>query len=408
MSYASIAAKADIVATRAAVALGFSIPISVALDNVLLAFMLLGWLLGARYREKLQAIARNPVAVLALALFALLAVGTLYGDGTPKEALRYLNKHADLLYLALLIPLFGDARMRERAMQGFVLAMILSLAWSYMIGLGWAPESWLGAREQGDASAFKHRITHNLLMALAAFLFAFKARHAGSVRLRVIFGILALLALYNILVMVGGRTGYVVLGALMIYFFFDWLRWKGLAWATATGIVLTVVAFYGSPAFNERIVAAVDGYAQWEAGSGEANSVGIRLDYYRNTARIISDNPLTGVGTGGFREAYAQRIEGTGLPPSDNPHNQFLLTTAQIGVAGLVALLALFAVQWRMTARLVDPWEQYFARGVLMTIIVGSLFNSLLLDHTEGLLYAWASGVLFAGIVPGTRSEPQT
>jgi len=29
---------------------------------------------------------------------------------------------------------------------------------------------------------------------------------------------------------------------------------------------------------------------------------------------------------------------------------------------------------------------------------IGSLFNSLLLDHTEGLLFAWLTGVLFAGL----------
>jgi hypothetical protein len=30
-------------------------------------------------------------------------------------------------------------------------------------------------------------------------------------------------------------------------------------------------------------------------------------------------------------------------------------------------------------------------------MIAGSLFNSMMLDHTEGLFYAWLSGLLFAG-----------
>jgi hypothetical protein len=34
----------------------------------------------------------------------------------------------------------------------------------------------------------------------------------------------------------------------------------------------------------------------------------------------------------------------------------------------------------------------------MLTIAVGCLFNSLLLDHTEGLLYAWLTGLLFAGL----------
>jgi len=34
----------------------------------------------------------------------------------------------------------------------------------------------------------------------------------------------------------------------------------------------------------------------------------------------------------------------------------------------------------------------------VLTIAVGCLFNSLLLDHTEGLLYAWLTSVLYAGL----------
>jgi uncharacterized membrane protein YccC len=38
------------------------------------------------------------------------------------------------------------------------------------------------------------------------------------------------------------------------------------------------------------------------------------------------------------------------------------------------------------------------ARGILITITMGCLFNSLLLDHTEGLFFAWFFGLLFAGL----------
>jgi uncharacterized membrane protein YccC len=41
------------------------------------------------------------------------------------------------------------------------------------------------------------------------------------------------------------------------------------------------------------------------------------------------------------------------------------------------------------------------ARGLVLTIAVGCLFNSLLLDHTEGLFFAWGLGVLFGGLGPG-------
>jgi len=38
------------------------------------------------------------------------------------------------------------------------------------------------------------------------------------------------------------------------------------------------------------------------------------------------------------------------------------------------------------------------ARALILTIMVGSLFNSLLIDHVESLLFAWLSGLLFAAL----------
>jgi len=88
------------------------------------------------------------------------------------------------------------------------------------------------------------------------------------------------------------------------------------------------------------------------------------------------------------------------MEPAAHPHNEYLLMTAQLGVAGLVALLALFWVPWRLAPRLPLPHEQVLARGVVLTIAVGCVFNSLLLDHTEGLFFAWGLGVLFGGLNP--------
>jgi len=35
------------------------------------------------------------------------------------------------------------------------------------------------------------------------------------------------------------------------------------------------------------------------------------------------------------------------------------------------------------------------ARGLVVAMVVGCLFNSFLLDHTESLFYGWLSGLLY-------------
>ena len=69
---------------------------------------------------------------------------------------------------------------------------------------------------------------------------------------------------------------------------------------------------------------------------------------------------------------------------------------------GLALLLHLFWQHWRLAPRLATSFETHLSRGLLLTIAVGCLFNSFLLDHTEGLLFAWMTGLCFSGL----RSHP--
>jgi O-antigen ligase len=256
---------------------------------------------------------------------------------------------------------------------------------------------------QGTAAnphVFKMHITQSIFMAFFAFLLAVKARLADVPKMRLLFALAALLAVYNILFMVQGRTGYVVLVALTAYFCFDWLGRKGLAVAVAVCLVTGVAGYYAPGPMQQRIKLATTEVEMWQPGKGamNSNSSGLRLDYYTNSLSIIRDHPLFGVGTGGFEKAYDEKVRNTAMASSNNPHNQYLLITVQLGVLGLGLLLYLFYTQWRMAGLLPTVLEQNLARGVLLTIASGSLLNSLLLDHSEGLFFAWASGVLFAGL----------
>ena len=87
----------------------------------------------------------------------------------------------------------------------------------------------------------------------------------------------------------------------------------------------------------------------------------------------------------------------------EQPENQYLLVAVQLGAVGLIALFALFAAQWYSAGLLATRIETELARGLVITFLVGCLFNSFLLDHTEALFYAWLSGMLFSGL--RTRAE---
>jgi O-antigen ligase len=154
---------------------------------------------------------------------------------------------------------------------------------------------------------------------------------------------------------------------------------------------------------RERLTLIQQEVQQWQVNEAAKidSSTGLRLEFYHNTMQIIAAHPLTGVGTGGFPRAYAKQVEGSGKIATRNPHNEFLLIAAQIGMLGLVVLLAMLWQQWRAAGKLDTPMEQALARALVLTLATGCLVNSLLLDHTEGIFYAWLSGLLYGGLIHG-------
>jgi O-antigen ligase len=402
---ATVKSQADRTAQWAAIALGFSIPLSTALDNVLLVLVAVGWLASCAWRETWQATRANTVALAALGLFALLALGTLYGERNPGDASTYLGKYVDLLFVPVFAFMFRDSALRRRATYALAASLALVLAISFLIFAGMpVAKPLLGS--PGNPVVFKQYLTHGILMAYGAFLFAELALTETARGRRVLWFVAAIAAAVNVLFLGQGRTGYLLLAVLAVYLGYRWMRWRGLALALAlTAATVTAAALIPGP-FQQRLGLAAGEQASSPISHGAQISTAQRLEFYRTSLAIIRDQPLLGVGTGGYSRAYAENAQDGKIPQSRNPHNEYLHIMVQLGLVGLAALLYLFWTHWRLAPRLASPREHHLARGLVLAIAVGCLFNSLLLDHTEGLLYAWLSGLLFAGLK--SRGEQRT
>ena len=404
MSAATIASArtlAERTAQWAAIALGISIPISVALDNVLLVVVLAGWLLAGNFRETLRAVERSRTVLAAIVLYGLLLAGTLYGERDPGDALWVLVKYLNLLFIPLFAVLLRAAPLRRLALQGFAASLGLVLLLSYLVAAGVLFPGWMVQDDAANPVVFKRYLTHGILLAFAAFLFAELALAASTPRQRALWAVAALLAAANVMLMVQGRTGHLVLVVLALYLGYGWRRWRGLAIAAAAA-ALTVAALTHIPGtFQERYGLTAGDRASSKASKGAQVSNQQRLDFYRASLAIMQEHPILGVGTGGFTRAYADKTRGTDAYQTRNPHNEYLHMAVQLGLVGLAALLYLFWQHWRESARLASPLECHLARGLVLAIAAGCLFNSLLLDHTEGLLYTWLTGLLFGGLKSG-------
>lgn len=389
------------------VAIGASIPVSIALDNLLLAATLVAWLAGTQYRAKITLAWINPVYRLALLLFAVLLIGTAWGQPAPGDAKLYLSKYLDLALIPLLGWAFVEAGRRMAGLRAIAGSLLLVLLLSCALKAGIIPPNqWMHGTSDAPV-IFKLRLTHNILMAFAAFVLAWFSLTAQSLPAKVTWGFMSALAVANVILMVDGVTGYLVLAALVLLLSWQRAGWRGcgLAFLICAGVVALLITIPGP--FQSRAEGIMQDLRTERADRPASSSAGYRMEFYRNTLELIKKHPLFGTGTGSFPAAYADQIKGTGSSASKNPHNEFMMIAVQTGIIGLGIFIWLLWQQWRLAPQLPTPLERGLAQGLVVTMVVICLLNSALLDHTEGLLYAWLTALLYAGLPsrPGAAAQ---
>lgn len=406
-----IARPAQALSRGSVIALGISIPVSTALDNVLLVLLLAAWALSGQWRDTSKILFKNNGVLFPALLFVLLAFGTLHSEVRLREAAAHLWKYADLLFISLFAIAFRESSTRRNALIGFAIAIALTVLLSYLVRFGMLPKLPFMTSDGISPTVFKLKITHNIFVAFGAFLFLWLGKTTVNRTLRIICYIFAVLSALNVLLLVQGATGYVTLAVLGLLWGMTHLKRGNRILLVSIGIAIATILILIPSPFQQRITLIKQEIALWQSGSPAAadTSTGQRLEYYKNTLAITKDHPVIGVGTGGFPKAYALQVKDTGKQETHNPHNEFLNITVQIGITGLLVLMAMFWTQWRIAGQLATPMEQSLARALVLTLVTGCLVNSLLLDHAEGLFYAWMSGLLYGGLeYPPDKLPAQT
>lgn len=407
------------IATAAAVGLGLSIPVSVALDNLLLVLVaLIG---GYAYRQQLGAVLRtHPAARASLLLFAWLLLGCFWGSTPIAEAFTMLMKYVDLAFIPLLLVAFAGHETRRRTLSIFIGVMAVTAVLTWAVGLGWLErQSWMWEGTVVENPAIlRSSITQNVLMVFAAYLCLLRAREsAGALRVPYLLGGLFMLA--TVLFMVPGRTGYLAAVGLI-----GWLLWsawqarltsKGIRanWRHALSVaaVLAVIfsLLYGSvPRLQQRVDQTLAELHAWRPHSAESEttSIGQRLEFYYNSLTLFAGHPLAGVGTGGLAAAYQAEAARQGLiVATKNPHNEYLNLLVQAGLPGLLLFLYLIATLARCALRITGRGERDAAVGLVLTLFLSCLVNSSLMDHTEGLFFACMAALTLAPLTANSTKE---
>ncbi len=378
----------------------FSLPLPIAWGSVALPLLLLAALGRGDWRRQIRRVISVPAALFALGLVLLYALGMVYSTGSASEAWTMFSKYARLLSIPLLVGAFDDARWRRRAIDAFVLAAALAMAVSYARFAGLVR----GYTDPNQLyTAFQDHITFGILLSVAVFIAARRALFGEPGRW--LWCVFAMLGTGCVLMLNSGRTGWLVLFVLLLLLFVQ--RWglRGVAIGLVACAVVAGVAML-SPITRHKVHQVFHEVHGFERGQDDT-AVGLRLAFYTNSLGLIEQHPFIGSGTGSFRSRYAQAYgSDKNNVLTSNPHDEYILTTVQLGVMGLLVVLAMGAATW-LSGRRLQGEEGALLQALVIAAVIGSTFNSMLLDAGPGRFLAVLAGMLLAAhadvIERGTR-----
>lgn len=370
----------------------FFLPLATSFVYLSLFSAVIFFFLSGDIKRKASLFMQNPLSRMCVGLFLLFVIGSLYSQGTTEDIMEAFTKMAKPLYIPIFILLMREQIWRWRAMGILVICMCFSLIigvikWKFMLPL-------LYFRHASPATVFKSYIDTNLMMAFCVFILAQGLFLNIPKKLKYIMVCLMVPMVIYILWLSEGRAGYITLMVLWVLFCFQHFNFKKSFVALLGLSLLFGSAFMFSNTFKTRVYAIPNEIKLYYEGNA-STSTGHRMQFIKNTFSLASERPLFGWGTGSFNKIYNEYARKNHLVETRNPHNEYLNIYFQLGSLGLIYLIAFFGVIFRISFKL-PSFEKHIIRGALLSMILGCIANSWLMDSTSGYLFIMTFGLCAA------------
>ena len=308
-----------------------------------------------------------------------------------------LVKHAKLLEVLLLVLLIQSVGDAKTGISALMLGQSFLLLSSWLLAFG-VPIPWT-LDPAGKYVVFSSYLDQSIMFASMAAV-AWHLRNEGLWP-KWVSTLFTVAALLNVFFLLEGRTGHVV-GVVVFSLIVMWSVPKPYRYIAfgITSVLLSLVLYVYSLAFNTRLSGVVTESQQYAQKSDIQTSAGWRLNAWHRSLEAIQEKPLLGHGIGSWA-LTVKRFEGEkgtsvfGESNSSNPHQEYLLWSVELGVVGLLLfLLLLFSIA--KDALLYTTPIQRSIFSVAAVLAVACLFNSVLYDDLIGDYFCITLGLLMA------------
>ena len=382
-------------------AVSVSLPMAwISLAKVLVLLVGLGYLTFDTVRRRPDtALGALWAPRMLVAIAIAFAASLLWTGADMPSALNTLIKHIKLVEIALLAVLVRSVAEARMAISAYVLGQGFLLLSSWLLFVG-VPVPW----QAGSAikyEVFSTYLDQSLMFATSAGVFWYL--RGERLWPRWVGIALAVLALVNTLLLLEGRSGYLVaLTTIALAIMWAVPRRLRMAALLVTPVVLLLGLSLGSAKVHERVTkifAESQNFAHTQQ-VGKDDSSGWRLNAWLRSVQAVQEKPLYGHGVGNWAPVV-KRLQGSnadaifGQGNHSNPHEEYLLWAVELGMGGPLLLLGLLLCIARDALRFRPP-VRHALLGVVAATAVACLFNSALYDDLMGDYFCVSLGLLMA------------
>ncbi len=381
------------------ITLAFLIPLTVFGANLIIVLICIIWLFSGKYKSKLDQIINNKLLLVSILFFGIHVLGLLWTDDFS-WGMHMVHK---MWYFLALFPILFSLVRKEFIryyIYSFLTAIAITEVFSYLIWFEVLEPFKYASVE--NPTPFMSHISYNPILAFAIYLVLHEIFFNKKLT-NLIFSIYSFFALSMSMNMfiTGGRAGqvafFVVIGILIIQVF-PKQRIKSLLIILFIIPSIFITAYQTSELFSSRVNSAVnDVLTLANIANTFHSSVGLRVNFARNSLELINQNLLFGVGTGDYPLEYKRinQVNSPELPNTTNPHNMYILVLAQTGLIGLISMLTIFYFQIKLSFNSSNKFFRDVGLTLPIMFLVLMISDSYLLGHYTTLMYIFFSSFLY-------------
>lgn len=390
LSTSSFAGKADRALFWAFVLLFFLLPIATSPAVIAGVLALAIWILSGKVVSDRGRWMHEPWA-LPLAVFIMLPwIGLLWAPDVA-EGMRFASKtYYFCLAFALATVRVSDQDI-EVLLNAFLAGLLVAAFSSLLQVIGVLPLA-----KSVPSLIYAKRIHGSMFLVLGLALLVTYIKDSRDMRMRMLLGLMMLFFVF-ILGMSGGRSGYVSLflvSPLVLYKLTGRFHLKKIA----LSVMLMIALLLSFGPVRERFGEIGQEFQEYREGNPNS-SIGIRLHMWNGAVQIMTEHPLLGVGTGGYRTAmkrFETSVQVLGYQDVDNPHSNFFYMGASFGLIGVASLL------WLLYAMLRKGWQTKHSRAGFAVLVYGVMV--ILVGITSTTIMDFATANLMSLMI-GIRSS---